>query len=130
MKNSKTTLDRRRTYDDAFRAEALRLALESHCTQVDTQQLGISPQPLRNPFSNCVSILCGVAKPPQFLLDHLKLRSWSSTELVEPGSSGVALPRLHHIKLPGDAVGVFEGHVLHRAHGVLLDAGVLNPARL
>jgi transposase len=39
-KSSKTTPDKRRKYDDAFKAEALRLALESR----STQQFGISPK--------------------------------------------------------------------------------------
>ena len=43
-KSSKSTPDRRRKYDDAFKAEALRLASESHSTQAAAQQLGISPK--------------------------------------------------------------------------------------
>ena len=42
-KKSKTTPDKRRKYDDAFKAEALRLATESRSTQA-AQQLGISPK--------------------------------------------------------------------------------------
>jgi transposase len=43
-KNSKSTSDKRRTYDDAFKAETLRLASESCSTQAAAQQLGISPK--------------------------------------------------------------------------------------
>ena len=43
-KKSKTTPDKRRKYDDAFKAEALRLASESRSTQAAAQQLGISPK--------------------------------------------------------------------------------------
>jgi transposase len=43
-KSSKTTLDKRRKYTDAFKAEALRLASESRSTQAAAQQLGISPK--------------------------------------------------------------------------------------
>ena len=39
---SKKTPDKRRKYDDAFKAEALRLAAESRSTQAAAQQLGIS----------------------------------------------------------------------------------------
>ena len=35
---------KRRRYDDAFRAEALRLAGESRSTQAAARQLGISPK--------------------------------------------------------------------------------------
>ena len=41
-KKSKTAPDKRRKYDDAFKAEALRLASESRSTQAAAQQLGIS----------------------------------------------------------------------------------------
>jgi transposase len=41
---SKKTPDKRRKYDDAFKAEALRLASESRSTQAAAQQLGISPK--------------------------------------------------------------------------------------
>jgi transposase len=44
VKSSKTTPDKRRKYDDAFKAEALRLAAESRSTQAAAQQLGISPK--------------------------------------------------------------------------------------
>ena len=43
-KKSKTGPDKRRKYDDAFKAEALRLASESRSTQAVAQQLGISPK--------------------------------------------------------------------------------------
>jgi transposase len=43
-KSSKSTPDKRRKYDDAFKAEALRLASESRSTQAAAQQLGISPK--------------------------------------------------------------------------------------
>ena len=39
-KKSKSTPDKRRKYDDAFKAEALRLATESRNTQAAAQQLG------------------------------------------------------------------------------------------
>ena len=42
-KNKKTP-DKRRKYDDTFKAEALRLASESRSTQAAAQQLGISPK--------------------------------------------------------------------------------------
>ena len=45
-KKSKTTPDKRRKYDDAFKVEALRLASESRSTQTAAQQLGISPKVL------------------------------------------------------------------------------------
>ena len=37
VKSSKSTPDRRRKYDDAFKAEALRLASESRSTQAAAQ---------------------------------------------------------------------------------------------
>ncbi|WP_375418104.1 transposase [uncultured Hymenobacter sp.] len=43
-KSSKPTPDKRRKYDDAFKAEALRLVSESRSTQAAAQQLGISPK--------------------------------------------------------------------------------------
>ena len=43
-KKNKTTPDKRRKYDDAFKAEALRLASESRSTQAAAQPLGISPK--------------------------------------------------------------------------------------
>ncbi|WP_022821635.1 transposase [Hymenobacter norwichensis] len=43
-KSSKSTPDKRRKYDDAFKAEALRLASESRSTQAAAQQVGISPK--------------------------------------------------------------------------------------
>ena len=43
-KSSKSTPDKRRKYDDAFKAEALRLTSESWSTQAAAQQLGISPK--------------------------------------------------------------------------------------
>jgi transposase len=43
VEKSKKTPDKRRKYDDAFKAEALRLASESRSTQAAAQQLGISP---------------------------------------------------------------------------------------
>lgn len=43
-KSNKTTPDKRRKYDDALEAEALRLASESRSTQAAAQQLGISPK--------------------------------------------------------------------------------------
>ncbi|MBC8083710.1 MAG: transposase [Hymenobacter sp.] len=43
-KTSKSTPDRRRKYDDAFQAKALRLAAESRSTQAVAQQLGVSPK--------------------------------------------------------------------------------------
>lgn len=39
-----TSPDKRRKDDDAFKAEALRLASESRSTQAAAQQLGISPK--------------------------------------------------------------------------------------
>ena len=39
---SRTSPDKRRKYDEAFKAEALRLASESHSTQAAARQLGIS----------------------------------------------------------------------------------------
>ena len=41
---SRTSTDKRRKYDEAFKAEALRLASESHSTQAAARQLGISPK--------------------------------------------------------------------------------------
>lgn len=43
-RNSKSTPDKQRKYDDTFQAEALRLASESRTTQAAAQQLGIGPQ--------------------------------------------------------------------------------------
>ena len=43
-RSSKPTPDKRRKYDDAFKTEALRLAVESRSTQAAAQQLGISPK--------------------------------------------------------------------------------------
>ena len=43
-KKSKTTPDKRRKYDEAFKAKALRLATESRSTQAAARQLGISPK--------------------------------------------------------------------------------------
>ena len=42
-KKSGASPDKRRKYDEAFEAEALRLANESRSTQAATRQLGISP---------------------------------------------------------------------------------------
>ena len=43
-KKSGTSPDKRRKYDEAFRAEALRLAPESRSMQAAARQLGISPK--------------------------------------------------------------------------------------
>ena len=43
-KSSKTTPAKLRKYDDAFKAEALRLPSESRSTQAAAQQPGISPK--------------------------------------------------------------------------------------
>jgi len=43
-KKSKTGPDKWRKYDDAFKAEALRLASDDRSTQAAAQQLGISPE--------------------------------------------------------------------------------------
>jgi len=43
-KASGASPDKRRTYDEAFKAEALRLASESRSTQAATRQLGINPK--------------------------------------------------------------------------------------
>ena len=43
-KSNKTTPDKWRKYDDASKAEALRLAAESRSTQAAAQQLGSSPK--------------------------------------------------------------------------------------
>lgn len=44
VKSSKSTPDKRRKYDEAFKAEALRLVSESRSTQAAARQLGISPK--------------------------------------------------------------------------------------
>ena len=44
VEKSRKTPDKRRKYDDTFKAEALRLASESRSTQAAAQQLGISPK--------------------------------------------------------------------------------------
>lgn len=43
-KKSKTTPDKRRKCDDAFKAEVLRMAAESRSMQAAAQQLGSSPK--------------------------------------------------------------------------------------
>jgi transposase len=43
-KSSWASPDKRRKYDEAFKAEALRLAGESRSTQAAARQLGISPK--------------------------------------------------------------------------------------
>ena len=43
-KKSGASADKRRKYDEAFKAGALRLASESRSTQAAAQQLGISPK--------------------------------------------------------------------------------------
>ena len=43
-KTSGASPDKRRKYDEAFKAEALRLASESRSTQAAARQLGISPK--------------------------------------------------------------------------------------
>ncbi|WP_148103290.1 transposase [Hymenobacter perfusus] len=43
-KKSGSSPDKRRKYDEAFEAEALRLARESRSTQAAAQQLGTSPK--------------------------------------------------------------------------------------
>ena len=43
-KSSGTSPDKRRKYDESFKAEALRLANESRSTQAAARQLGISPK--------------------------------------------------------------------------------------
>lgn len=42
-KSSRASPDKRRKFDEAFKAEALRLASESRSTQAAARQLGISP---------------------------------------------------------------------------------------
>ena len=44
IKTSGASPDKRRKYDEAFKAEALRLASESRSTQAAARQLGISPK--------------------------------------------------------------------------------------
>ncbi|RZJ94419.1 MAG: hypothetical protein EOO60_03100 [Hymenobacter sp.] len=44
VEKNKKTPDKRRKYDNAFNAEALRLASESRSTQAAAQQLGSSPK--------------------------------------------------------------------------------------
>ncbi len=44
VKKSGASPDKRRKYDEAFKAEALRLAAESRSTQAAARQLGISPK--------------------------------------------------------------------------------------
>ena len=44
IKPSGSSPDKRRKYDEAFKAEALRLAGESRSTQAAARQLGISPK--------------------------------------------------------------------------------------
>ena len=44
IKSSGSSPDKRRKYDEAFKAEALRLAAESRSTQAAARQLGISPK--------------------------------------------------------------------------------------
>ena len=43
-KTNESSLDKRRKYDEAFKAEALRLASESRSSQAAARQLGISPK--------------------------------------------------------------------------------------
>ncbi len=43
IKSSGSSPDKRRKYDEAFKAESLRLAAESRSTQAAARQLGISP---------------------------------------------------------------------------------------
>ncbi|WP_374679458.1 transposase [Hymenobacter sp. J193] len=43
-KKSGSSPDKRRKYDEAFKAEALRLASESRSTQAAARELGISPK--------------------------------------------------------------------------------------
>ncbi|WP_345053825.1 transposase [Hymenobacter glaciei] len=43
-KKSGASPDKRRKYDEVFKAEALRLATESRSTQAAARQLGISPK--------------------------------------------------------------------------------------
>ncbi len=43
-KSSGASPDKRRKYDEAFKADALRLASESRSTQAAARQLGISPK--------------------------------------------------------------------------------------
>jgi len=42
-KTSEASTNKRRKYDEAFKAEALRLASESRSTQAAARKLGISP---------------------------------------------------------------------------------------
>ena len=43
-KNSGASPDKRRKYDEAYKAAALRLASESRSTQAAARELGISPK--------------------------------------------------------------------------------------
>ena len=43
-KTSGSSSDKRRKYDEAFKAEVLRLTGESRSTQAAAQQMGISPK--------------------------------------------------------------------------------------
>ena len=44
VKTSGSSPNKRRKYDESFKAEALRLASESRSTQAAARQLGISPK--------------------------------------------------------------------------------------
>ena len=67
-KKSGTSPDKRRKYDEAFKAEALRLASESRSTQAAARQLGISPKLLyRWQQAQLVAEVCSeeVARDPE-----------------------------------------------------------------
>ena len=112
-KKSKTTPDKRRKYDDAFKAEALRLAIESRSTQAAAQQLGISPKLLsRWQHAQLVAEVGSVevARDPEVraLRARLKRVEQALDMLKKPWSSSASRPgeRLPaHRPAPGPGAG-------------------------
>ena len=94
---SKKTPDKRRKYDDAFKAEALRLASESRSTQAAAQQLGISPKLLYRWQQAQLIAEVGsveVARDPEVrqLRAQLKRAEQELDSLKKPWSSSASRP--------------------------------------
>ena len=107
VEKSKKTPDKRRKYDDAFKAEALRLTSESRSTQAAAQQLGISPKLLyRWQQAQLVAEVGSVevARDPEVrqLRAQLKRAEQELDILKKPWSSLASRPG-EHLPLPRPA---------------------------
>ncbi|WP_159451993.1 transposase [Hymenobacter roseosalivarius] len=99
-KSSGASPDKRRTYDEAFKAEAQRLASESRSTQAAARQLGISPKLLYRWQQAQVVAEVGsreVARDPEVraLRARLKRAEQELDMLKKPRSSSASRRREH-----------------------------------